>query len=277
MEPPLIVIGAHRSGTSVVSHMLATLGVYMGPQAGYAPDGVRFVEGDARLEWNGEAPPFYFQNERLLARAGAAWNRVEPFLRVRDDAGFAERSRRMLQLATFGSLARGYLAPLPPTYIGPWGWKDPRNSLTLPYWLRLFPQARIIHVRRDPKEVAESLHRRALAWQAGPRQEVPLVRKLQAAVDDPASLARALRRRVFGSPALPPPSDPCLLYPACVRLAYLYLHQCFRLRERGACYLELRHERLVVDPQQCAAELAQFAGIAASAADFRRAASLVRR
>ena len=26
----------------------------------------------------------------------------------------------------------------------PWGWKDPRNSITLPLWLRLYPEAKII-------------------------------------------------------------------------------------------------------------------------------------
>jgi hypothetical protein len=41
-----------------------------------------------------------------------------------------------------------------------WGWKDPRNSITLPVWLKLFPDARVIHIVRNGVDVAESLYRR---------------------------------------------------------------------------------------------------------------------
>jgi hypothetical protein len=39
---------------------------------------------------------------------------------------------------------------------GPWGWKDPRNSLTLPFWLQVFPGARVLIVHRK--------WRRGMAW-----------------------------------------------------------------------------------------------------------------
>ncbi|MGE5192534.1 MAG: sulfotransferase family protein, partial [Deltaproteobacteria bacterium] len=42
----------------------------------------------------------------------------------------------------------------------PWGWKDPRNSLTLPFWTRLLPQSRVVICLRNPLEVALSLRRR---------------------------------------------------------------------------------------------------------------------
>ncbi|MBW1793701.1 MAG: sulfotransferase [Deltaproteobacteria bacterium] len=41
-----------------------------------------------------------------------------------------------------------------------WGWKDPRTTLTLPLWLKLFPKARIIHVIRNGIDSALSLWRR---------------------------------------------------------------------------------------------------------------------
>ena len=43
---------------------------------------------------------------------------------------------------------------------GLWGWKDPRNSLTLPLWLRLYPEAKIVHVLRHGVDVARSLQKR---------------------------------------------------------------------------------------------------------------------
>ena len=39
----------------------------------------------------------------------------------------------------------------------PWGWKDPRNTYTLPIWLRIFPDASIIHIKRHGVDVAQSL------------------------------------------------------------------------------------------------------------------------
>lgn len=33
----------------------------------------------------------------------------------------------------------------------PWGWKDPRNSLTFPIWKRIFPKARPVIIRKIAK------------------------------------------------------------------------------------------------------------------------------
>jgi hypothetical protein len=49
-----------------------------------------------------------------------------------------------------------HLAPL----SRPWGWKDPRNTFTLPVWLDIFPEAKIIHLHRSGMDVALSLRRR---------------------------------------------------------------------------------------------------------------------
>jgi hypothetical protein len=43
---------------------------------------------------------------------------------------------------------------------GPWGWKDPRSTFTLPVWLDVFPQAKVIHLVRHGVDVAWSLRKR---------------------------------------------------------------------------------------------------------------------
>jgi serine protein kinase len=43
---------------------------------------------------------------------------------------------------------------------GVWGWKDPRNSLTMPFWHSVYGRLRTIVVVRNPLEVVTSLHRR---------------------------------------------------------------------------------------------------------------------
>jgi hypothetical protein len=43
---------------------------------------------------------------------------------------------------------------------GRWGWKDPRNSITMPFWRSLLPDAKVVICVRNPAEVAASLSRR---------------------------------------------------------------------------------------------------------------------
>ena len=45
----------------------------------------------------------------------------------------------------------------------PWGWKDPRNCLTWPFWASLFPDLRAVICLRNPLDVAISLRQRGLS------------------------------------------------------------------------------------------------------------------
>jgi hypothetical protein len=44
--------------------------------------------------------------------------------------------------------------------FGPWGWKDPRSSLTLPFWMGLLPDLKVVTCLRNSLEVAYSLRNR---------------------------------------------------------------------------------------------------------------------
>jgi TolA-binding protein len=41
----------------------------------------------------------------------------------------------------------------------PWGWKDPRACLTLPFWRSLLPELKVVVCLRNPIEVVDSLHK----------------------------------------------------------------------------------------------------------------------
>src|SRR5207249_1928963 len=43
---------------------------------------------------------------------------------------------------------------------GVWGWKDPRNCLTLPFWQSLLPDLKTVIIVRNPLEVAYSMRER---------------------------------------------------------------------------------------------------------------------
>ncbi len=139
---PIIVIGMHRSGTSLLAELFSDLGIHMGKE----------------LDIHHEALCFKDTNKDLLALTGAHWAKPGPFLKALVTDRFAARCRDLVdtclrrRLSSYGEVGE---APA-------WGWKDPRNTLTLPIWLERFPQAKVVHIVRDGLDVALSMHRREL-------------------------------------------------------------------------------------------------------------------
>lgn len=150
-DAPIIILGMHRSGTSMITRMLERLGLFAGKEQ----------------EENNEATLFLELNSWLLEQSGGAWDNPAPL-------------RYLLDFPELRKLCKDHLALLLSTprvvsYLGwnyyfrhrspqrlnlPWGWKDPRNTYTLPIWLDLFPNAKIIHIYRHGVDVSQSLIKR---------------------------------------------------------------------------------------------------------------------
>lgn len=244
LPPPLIVVGMHGSGSSIVSRILAELGVYMG----------------ANLDAHAEAAEFFHLNEELYYRAGAAWHRPKPVLELIERADFRAAGVLRLAAATYGGLRSRYLSGYGQGVHTLWGWKDPRNSLTLPLWLQLFPHARILHVLREPAQAAASINRRALrvADEPGERGAASSWRgaAFRALLYPPAGV-RSLARRTGGLPPFPA-ADPCLDLNHCRDLAHDYVNACYRFRDLGGPRLEVRYEQLLERPLDTVQTLAAF-------------------
>jgi O-antigen biosynthesis protein len=137
------IVGMHRSGTSMVARMLNLCGVELGnekdlrPAAGDNPDGF----------W--ENINFIGINEKILSKLGASWD-YPPILESgwETSSMFDECRQEAVSLINFMSSH-----PF-------WGWKDPRTSLTLPFWMELIPDLKMIICLRNPTEVAHSLAHR---------------------------------------------------------------------------------------------------------------------
>lgn len=277
LPPPVIVIGMHRSGTSMVAGLLHQLGVYMGPELDLPGSAAQPGEMDARKFRDGyaEAQDFRQLNDRLLSRAGATWCRVQRFVTRRDDPWLHWRGLTEMGLATHGALRSGYLRGMEAGYQGAWGWKDPRTSLTLPYWLQLFPRAAVVHVRREEAKVVESLVRRALTPPTGP--PMPPEQRLRHWLRDPATtLRRGCHRLLTGKP-MPPPVDPCRDPEFSRELARTYLRECLRNRDAAARCHEVWYEDVLEDPQREVLRLAAFLQAQPSTAVVRAATALVRK
>lgn len=138
--PPIIIAGIHRSGTSLLARILAEMGLHIG----------------TKLDSHRESVLFKRINNQLLKESGATWNSPEPFLdNLKEEAFVESQAQRALSLFQEGIREYGEVE----TGCG-WGWKDPRNILTLPIWLAAFPDAKVIFIERHGIDVALSLQRR---------------------------------------------------------------------------------------------------------------------
>ncbi len=138
------VLGMSRSGTSLTTRILNLAGVYLGPEEGL----LWHLPSNPAGHWESVAMLRF--NEWLLRKLGGSW---------RDPPSMPPGWERSEVLAGERCAARGFLAQ---TFGGHelWGWKDPRNSLTLPFWQRLLPEVRYVVCLRNPIDVAASLDRR---------------------------------------------------------------------------------------------------------------------
>jgi hypothetical protein len=147
---PVCITGMHRSGTSMVAKALVAAGLFLGDRKRFMPPSAANPEGFF------EHREFVALNDALLAELEGGWDRPP----AAEAAWTAERWE------PFRDRARHLAATMTPH--GSWGWKDPRTSLTLPFWRAALGPVRTVVVVRHPLEVAASLRRRdGLAIETG--------------------------------------------------------------------------------------------------------------
>jgi hypothetical protein len=269
----------HRSGTSVVAGMLSMMGVYLDPAFPCSANPTDDVLPDAQSRTNGyaESVAFRLLNESILTSAGANWYDIEPLLARRDQLVFARANVARMQLATYGSLIDGHLALRPSTAGNAWGWKDPRNSLILPYWLRLFPQARLLHVRRQEEGIVNSLMRRAAQQAAEPSTPPGIGARASRLLRNPLLAVNALERRLRLAPPSKTTAGSLIDREFCYRLTDRYVQECLRYRELEDRYLEIWYEDILDDPAGIVTRIADFARLEPGHATRLRAAGMVGR
>ncbi len=145
MTELLVICGMHRSGTSLVAHLLRELGWDLGPEADLMPPKADNPRGFA------EHLPAVRLNDRLLYRLGGTWS-APPAL----PAGWATRR----DLDDLRAQAEQVVTQLSARPAGRVLLKDPRFSLTLPFWQTVTEVQRTLLVLRAPDEVVASLLRR---------------------------------------------------------------------------------------------------------------------
>lgn len=149
ITPPTILVGMHRSGTSMIARMLKEMGLFIGWE----------------LENHDEAVFFLKRNDMILKSSNCGWDNPLP---VKNLLGHEKMRKRVaLQLWKDMNSIQAFSFLGPKKYLKyksicnldiPWGWKDPRSSVLLPIWLDIFPDAKIVNVYRNGVDSAESLY-----------------------------------------------------------------------------------------------------------------------
>jgi hypothetical protein len=133
------ISGMHRSGTSMVARLLLACGMSLGPEEELNKPAHDNPAGYC------ENRSFVRLNEEIVAQFGGRWDEPPP---LPDGWEFTPAANSFLARAQ--ELVGQSRRPL-------WGWKDPRNSLTLPFWQRIIPDLKVVICVRNPLEVGRSL------------------------------------------------------------------------------------------------------------------------
>ncbi|MEP0202302.1 MAG: glycosyltransferase [Halioglobus sp.] len=137
----IVILGMHRSGTSMVSGALVKCGLYAG-------------ESDDLLITNADNPHGFWErsdvvdlNDRLLQAFGGSW--FDPVAVPAEHALLNDELQ----------VDRASIVSNLPDDI-PWLVKDPRMAVTWPYWRESLKNSLIVYVYRSPLAVANSLKKR---------------------------------------------------------------------------------------------------------------------
>ncbi len=143
----IIVLGAHRSGTSLVTRLINMMGAY-------------FAMGDTSIGANVENPKGFWErsdvieaNDDVLEHYGCEWDKLKdwPFpetIAKKDATALKSTSEKIKNIVLDLDANR------------PWVLKDPRLCLTYPHWKQHLEVPVMVCVYRNPQEIARSLKTR---------------------------------------------------------------------------------------------------------------------
>ncbi len=240
----------------MLARQLEALGVFMGQ----------------RKEENSEAIFFLQIDSWLASQCGGAWDNPQPIRYLLENQEIRAQVREYIRnylLRTFRAASylgwQNYVRYRSPFELDrPWGWKSPLSTFTLPIWLDLFPDAKVIHISRHGVDVANSLRQR----------------ERRAA---PPTLLRKLYYRMRILHAIRPKSGEfirprCDLLQGGLSLWEEYVSQAHsHVCSLGDRALELKYETLLTQPSVVLGEITKFCGLRCGEEAIQKAASFVRK
>lgn len=155
---PVVLCGCHGGGTSFIARLLRHAGLFLGSDA-----------GPIEVRKHHESVSFREENIRILKLLGVDGSGKDP-IKVKTLA--ASYGDGLMIKSVANQVHRDKVLGAFSGDVGlsaPWGWKDPRNSLTFPVWKQLFPGAKAVIIsksieNRPPRSYAGLWFREAPEW-----------------------------------------------------------------------------------------------------------------
>ncbi len=130
---PIIIIGMHRSGTTMITNHLERLGLYVSD----------------RKDSNNEAFFFLNLNEWLFKQCKATWDSPTNFVFLNNNLKLKNELISTLNFHLSSISCMNYLGVKKYLKYGSirnldilWGWKDPRNTFTVDLWKKIFSKCK---------------------------------------------------------------------------------------------------------------------------------------
>ncbi len=145
---PYIILGVHRSGTSLMSRIFDKTGIFMG----------------INQNINSEADFFFKINKNLLKETNSNAYFFENSLKAFENKNFITEKtvflkkhiNKKIKFKFFG--LKNYLKYAFENKKIKWGFKDPRTIIFFPIWAKIFPDAKFLIIFRNPIDVCMSIY-----------------------------------------------------------------------------------------------------------------------
>ena len=157
MNKVLIILGMHRSGTSLVANWLHNCGLHLGDKL--------FEESLYNKKGYFEDSDFIEVHEEIFRLNNISSGGFMPPLDITLDA---ECKNKMKMLVDNKNYMREQ-----------WGWKEPRTCLFIDYYKKLIPSAKYLIVYRDYFFVVDSLIRRELKSKQLRYRKLPVLSRIK--------------------------------------------------------------------------------------------------
>ncbi|MGK7943683.1 MAG: sulfotransferase [Microcystaceae cyanobacterium] len=136
---PILIVGMHNSGTSILAEIIHKSGIFLGSNMEHYESHFFSI----------------YLNDLLIMGGEYNWANL-PLLSVDQVMSFKETVGPFIKKYwIIDYLQWGY------DNVSPWGIKDPRLCVLLPLYLAIFPDAKVVHIRRNPNDVAASLSQKS--------------------------------------------------------------------------------------------------------------------
>lgn len=136
--PPVIVTGMHNSGTSILAKIIHKGGVFMDNSMDHFES--RFFSR--------------FINDQIIMGGGDKWAQLpimdeSEVMSYKDTVGKFLKENWIIEYLQNGYDGRSK-----------WGFKDPRVCVLINLYYEIFPDAKLVYIKRDSKDIAASLCRK---------------------------------------------------------------------------------------------------------------------